>query len=94
MTQSTTLLDPTSGKAGAMRSPKAPPPSLDGLTVGFLDISKPQGNLFLDRLETLFSERQIKVKRFAKPTSAKKAPEEVIAAIADACDVVVEALAD
>ncbi len=94
MTQGTILLDPTSEKAGGMRKPKAPPPSLDGLTVGFLDISKPQGDLFLDRLEALFGERQIRVKRFAKLTSAKKASEEVIADIAGNCDVVVEALAD
>ena len=94
MTQSITMLDPTIEKTNAMRSRKAPPASLDGLTVGLLDISKDQGDHFLDRLEVLFGERGIKVERFAKPTYAKKAPDDVTASLAERCDVVVEALAD
>jgi hypothetical protein len=94
MTETTVLLDPTSERSAAMRERKAPPESLDGLTIGLLDIAKARGDVFLDRLESLFGERGIKVERFAKPTSAKKAPDEVSAAIAERCDVVVEALAD
>lgn len=94
MTETTTLLDPTSERSGSMRARQTPPPSLDGLTVGLLDISKARGDVFLDRLESLFSERGIKVERFAKPTFAKKAPDNVTAALAERCDVVVEALAD
>jgi len=94
MTEMTTLLDPTSERSGAMRTRKAPPPSLDGLTVGLLDISKGRGDVFLDRLATRFGERGIAIERFAKPTFAKKAPDEISAALAELCDVVVEALAD
>jgi hypothetical protein len=94
MTQSITLLDPTAERANSMRSRTTPPPSLDGLTVGLLDISKRQGDMFLDRLEVLFGERGIKVERFSKPTFAKKAPEDITSNIAERCDVVVEALAD
>ena len=94
MTETTVLLDPTSERAGAMRSRTAPPSSLDGLTVGLLDISKPRGNVFLDRLESRLGDQGITVERFAKPTVAKKAPDEVIASIVDRCDVVIEALAD
>ena len=94
MTQSTTMLDPTSERSGGMREPKAPPASLDGLTVGLLDITKRQGDLLLDRLEMRFGEHGIKVERFAKETFAKKASDAVTSAIAQRCDVVVEALAD
>jgi len=94
MTETVTLLDPTSERSGAMRQRHAPPASLEGLTVGLLDISKGRGDRFIDRLEVLFGERGIAVARFAKPTFAKKAPDDVAAAIVARCDVVVEALAD
>jgi hypothetical protein len=94
MTETVILLDPTSERSDAIRARRAPPPSLDGLTVGLLDISKGRGDVFLDRLQSLFAERGIEVERFAKPTFAKKAPDAVSAAIAERCDVVVEALAD
>jgi len=90
----TVLLDPTSERSAALRARKEPPPTLEGLTVGLLDISKPRGDVFLDRLEELFGARGIAVARFAKPTIAKKAPDEVFDAILDRCDVVVEGLAD
>ena len=47
-----TVLDPTGG-AGP-RDPQhvaRRPASLDGMTIGLLDISKPRGNVFLDRVE-------------------------------------------
>jgi len=94
MTEPIVLLDPTSERSGAMRSRTAPPASLEGLTVGLLDISKGRGDKFLDRMEVLFGERGIRVERFAKPTFAKKAPDDLTAAIAERCDIVVEALAD
>ena len=94
MNQSTTLLDPTSERSGGMRSRTAPPPSLNGLTIGLLDINKRQGDKFLDRLEARFGEHGIKVERFAKETFAKKASDEVTATLAERCDIVVEALAD
>jgi hypothetical protein len=94
MRDPTILLDPTAERSGAMRQRAAPPGSLDGLTVGLLDISKGRGDRFIDRLEQRFGERGIKVERFRKPTFAKKAPDDLIAQIAERCDVVVEALAD
>ena len=46
-----TILDPTGERTLAERARLARPQSLDGLTVGLLDISKPRGNVFLDRIE-------------------------------------------
>jgi hypothetical protein len=94
MREPAVLLDPTSERSDAMRARKTPPPSLEGLTVGLLDICKGRGDKFLDRLEALFGERGITVERFAKPTFAKRAPDELAAVIAERCDIVVEALAD
>ena len=45
------VLDPTSERTPAERARLARPASLHGVTVGLLDISKPRGNVFLDRLE-------------------------------------------
>ena len=44
------VLDPTSEARPARRERPARPRSLEGLTVGLLDISKPRGDVFLDRL--------------------------------------------
>ena len=73
-------------------------PRLDSLaekTIGLLDISKPGGSIFLDRLEQLLKERlHVKqVIRRTKPTFTKPAPEAVIGDLS-ACDAVIEALAD
>jgi hypothetical protein len=88
------LLDPTNERAAAQRAPAARPASLDGLTVGLLDISKPRGDVFLDRLEVLLRERGLQVERFRKPTFAKPAPPDLRREIAQRCQVIVEALAD
>ena len=45
------VLDPTGELVPAERSLLPRPASLEGKTVGLLDISKPRGNVFLDRLE-------------------------------------------
>ncbi len=69
--------------------------SLAEKNVGLLDISKPGGSIFLDRLEHLLKER-FKVKqviRKTKPTFTKPAPEAVIQELSG-CDAVIEALAD
>ncbi len=70
--------------------------TLSGKRIGLLDISKPGGDVFLNRLETLLKERgAAEVLRFRKPTFAKPAPEAVLAQIrAAAPDALVEALAD
>ena len=77
-----------------------PPPrlgSLSGTRVALLDISKPGGSVFLDRLAALLQERAgvAAVLRFRKPTFAKPAPEAVLADMRKALPhAVVEALAD
>mgnify|MGYP000993845953 CR=1 FL=1 len=55
----TVLLDPTGERAPAVRERLARPASLYGLTVGLLDISKPMGDHFLDRIEELLTERGV-----------------------------------
>jgi hypothetical protein len=88
------LLDPTSERQLAIRARVARPPSLRGKTVALLDISKPRGNVFLDRLEELLRARGVETIRFAKPTFTKPAPVDVRHEIATRCDAVIEALAD
>jgi hypothetical protein len=77
----------------------APPParlaSLSGKKIGLLDISKPGGSFFLDRLEKILRERYAvaEVVRARKPTFAKNAPAQVIEQLRS-MDAVIEALAD
>jgi hypothetical protein len=88
------LLDPTSERSPAVRERVPRLDTLDGKTVGLLDISKPRGDLFLDRLERHLRERGAAVKRYKKPTFTKPAPVDLRHEIAVECDAVVEALAD
>lgn len=88
------VLDPTS----ELRTQEVPlaarPASLEGATVGLLDITKARGDVFLDRVEELLVERGLRVERFAKPTFTKPAPIDLRHEISQRCDVVIEALAD
>ena len=88
------LLDPTDERAPAERVPLPRPPSLDGVRVGLLDISKPRGDVFLDRLAERLAERGARVERYKKPTFTKPAPVDLRHEISTKCDVVIEALAD
>ena len=90
----TLLLDPTSEVEPSSRSLVARKASLEGLTVGLLDISKPRGNVFLDRLEEHLGRRGAAVLRYVKPTFTKLAPVDLRHEIASQCDAVIEALAD
>jgi hypothetical protein len=90
----TVLLDPTGEHSPATRERVARLDTLEGKTVGLLDISKPRGDLFLDRLEQGFRDRGADVKRYKKPTFTKPAPVDLRHEIAVECDAVVEALAD
>lgn len=90
----TTILDPTSERTVAERQRLTRPASLDGLTVGLLDISKPRGDVFLDRLEERFTEMGATVRRYRKPTFTKPAPVDLRHQISVECQVVIEALAD
>ena len=90
----TVLLDPTSELNPTSRERLARPLNLKGLTVGLLDISKPRGDVFLDRLDTLLTQRGITVKRYMKPTVAKPAPLPLRQQIVGEVSVVIEGLAD
>jgi len=88
-------LDPTD-TVTVTRTIAARPASLEGKVVALLDISKPQGNHFLDRVEELLRERARPkaILRRRKPTFAKPAPEALRAELLAEADVVIEALAD
>ena len=88
------LLDPTSERVPATRTLNPRPASLDGLTVGLLDISKARGDVLLDRLEARLVADGVTVRRYAKPTFTKPAPIDLRHEIAVQCEVVIEALAD
>ncbi len=90
----TILLDPTSERAPAARPRPERLASLEGQTLGLLDIAKMRGDIFLDQLETRLIERGASVIRYAKPTFTKPAPIDLRHEIAEKCDAVVEALAD
>ena len=88
------LLDPTSERTVLQRSLLPRPAALQGKTVGLLDISKPRGDVFLNRLEQRLSELGAEVLRFKKPTFTKPAPVDLRRRIAEECDGVIEGLAD
>ncbi len=90
----TMVLDPTAESSPSTRPRLARPEQLEGLKVGLLDISKPRGDIFLDRLESLLSDRGIEVRRYMKPTVAKPAPVPLRQQIVGEVDVVIEGLAD
>ena len=88
------VLDPTSEVVPVPFDRVERPESLAGLKVGLLDIRKPRGDVFLDRVEKHLVERGAEVERFAKPTFTKPAPADLRYEIAQRCHVVIEALAD
>lgn len=90
----TTILDPTGERSVTARARLGRPDSLDGLTVGLLDIAKARGDVFLDRVEQRLAERGVKVRRYAKPTNTRPAPTPLYQQIASEVDVVLEALSD
>ena len=94
MTASLVLLDPTSERSPVARALAVRPPSLHGMAVAVLDISKARGNVFLDRLDELLQARGVTVRRYRKPTFTRPAPVELAQKIAAECHLVVEGLAD
>jgi hypothetical protein len=88
------LLDPTSERTPAERQVNGRPASLDGLTVGLLDISKSRGDVVIDELEALLRADGVRTERFRKPTFARPAPVDLRHEISTRCEVVIEALAD
>ncbi len=94
MSEVRTLLDPTSERSPAIRERVPRLASLEGRTVGLLDISKSRGDVFLNQLEQGLRRRGVQVERYKKPTFTKPAPIDLRHEISVKCDAVVEALAD
>ncbi len=88
------MRDPTAETSPVKRLRRAPPKSLEGLTVGLFDIGKARSDEFLNQVEKRFIERGLKVRRYAKPTNAKVAPVEVMQKVATEADVVLIGLSD
>ena len=91
----TIILDPTNEREPVIRQITPRSGEIIG-RVALLDISKPRGNVLLDRLEALLSERLpgITVNRYAKPTFAKPAPDALRREIQGNNDFIIEGLAD
>lgn len=89
------ILDPTDERVPIKRSLATRPAAISG-TVALLDISKPRGNVLIDRLETRLAARLpgVRFKRYNKPTFTKPAPDDLRRQIAEECGFVIEALAD
>jgi hypothetical protein len=88
------LLDPTNERIVLQRSRLERPATLRGKTIALLDISKPRGDVFLNRLEQRLTEFGASVVRYKKPTFTKPAPVDLRHEIATHCELVIEALAD
>jgi len=91
----TTFVNPLDEAASAAREAAPRLDTLAGKTIGLLDISKPGGSVFLDRVERILREEHgvADVVRVMKPTYTKPAPLEVLEGLRFV-DGVIEALAD
>jgi hypothetical protein len=94
MTEQRTLLDPTSELNPTTRDVLPRIDSVNGKTVGLLDISKAKGNILLDRIAEKLEGLGATVNRYSKPTFTRIAPVDLKQLISTQCDVVIEALAD
>ncbi len=88
------LLDPTSERQPVQRARLPRPESLAEKRIALLDISKPRGDVFLDRLAARLDKMDIETRRYQKPTFTRIAPAELRQRILSECDLVIEALAD
>lgn len=88
------LLDPTSERQAATREALPRPKSLAGKRVALLDISKPRGDVFLNRVEAHLHGLGLDTRRYEKPTFTRVAPVDLKHQIVSECDLVIEALAD
>lgn len=90
-----TLIDPRDERRPEDARPAPRLPSLAGRVVGLIDISKPGGSVFLDRLgDRLQREAGVAgIKRVVKPTFSKLSPQALLDEMRGA-EAVVLALAD
>ena len=91
----TTILDPTDERTPIRRQLAHRREAIGG-TLALLDISKPRGDILIDRLEARLAERLpgVTIRRYRKPTYTKPAPEALLRTILGECDFIIEALAD
>jgi hypothetical protein len=91
----TVIIDPTDERVPVRRALAQRPEAISG-TVALLDISKPRGNVLIDRVQQRLAERlpAVEFKRYRKPTFTKPAPDDLRRKIAEECGFVIEALAD
>jgi hypothetical protein len=88
------MRDPTAETSPVKRPRRAPPKSLDGLTIGLFDIGKARTEEFLNQVEKRFNERGLKTKRCGKPTNAKVATPENLQKISSEVDLILIGLSD
>jgi len=88
------ILDPTAERAPEGRPLARSLAAGTPARIALLDIRKPRGDVFLDELERLLTERGHHIERIAKPTFTKPAPADLRREIAERVDGLVEALAD
>lgn len=88
------VVDPTAGMSEGVRERPELLLTLSDRTIGFLDISKPRGDLFLDTFQEHLQRRGARILRYVKPTYTRPAPLSLRQEIADHCEAVIEALAD
>lgn len=92
-----TLVNPLDETPRGSSTPAPRLNSIQGAKLGLLDISKPGGRQFLDRVASLLKDKYgaAEVVRFQKPTFTKPAPPDVIDKILKSqVQGVIEALAD
>ena len=93
--QALEILDATDEREPVKRQLTRRPDAITG-TIALLDISKPRGDVFLDRVEQRLAERLpgVETRRYRKPTVARPAPADIKASIQKEAGFVIEALAD
>jgi len=94
MTSMHSMRDPTAETSPLKRPRRTPPATLEGGTVALFDIGKTRTPEFLDQIELRLKERNIRTKRFGKPTNSKVATPEILQQVAEEADVVLIALSD
>ena len=89
------ILDPTDERRPIERALSRRGPAVEG-AVALLDISKPRGDVLIDRLEERLRARLpgVTLRRYRKPTFARPAPQDLRRQILRDCGYVIEALAD
>jgi hypothetical protein len=90
-----TIVHPGNESVPKAATPPARLASLKGKRIGLLDISKPGGSFFFDRLEEILRTKYgvVEILRARKPTFSKNAPQQIIEQLRG-MDAVVEGLAD